>query len=100
MPQSSSNYQSPFTSGLNRHKPTFPLQAPSSHDQRAFPPSSRLPPSNKQDFSFFTTVKAFSSTQTSLNPSSSVNMTTCKHAHASAIIGFRTFSHGYFFFDR
>ncbi|KAK8292871.1 hypothetical protein V6Z12_D06G150000 [Gossypium hirsutum] len=48
MPQSSSNYQSPFTSGLNRHKPTFPLQAPSSHDQRAFPPSSRLPPSNKQ----------------------------------------------------
>ncbi|KAG8490867.1 hypothetical protein CXB51_014039 [Gossypium anomalum] len=93
MPQSSSSYQSPFTSGLNRHKSTFPLQAPSSHDQQAFPPPSRLPPSSKQDFSFFTTIKASLFTQTSLNLSSFVKMTTCKHACTSAIIRFRTFSH-------
>ncbi|TYG64954.1 hypothetical protein ES288_D06G147300v1 [Gossypium darwinii] len=43
---------------------------------------------------FFLTVNASPSTHTSLKPKSSVKMTAYRHAHASAMVRSRMFSHG------
>ncbi|MFQ6649684.1 hypothetical protein Gotur_022251 [Gossypium turneri] len=45
-----------------------------------------------ETFSFLITVKASPSIHTSLKPRSSANVTACRHAHASTMVGSRTFS--------
>ncbi|MBA0614939.1 hypothetical protein Godav_015151 [Gossypium davidsonii] len=83
----SSNPDSAFTDGRLPQPLSYPCQ-------RAFRPPSGLPLPNTWDFSYRMTVKASPSTHTSRKPSSFTKETIFKHAHASAMVGSRMFSHG------